>query len=153
MTRIAPPALAMFVAGRPRPQGSKVLTRWGGMREASKYVKAWRESIRLEAAQAWEPQPPLLGPIDLRLEFVMPRPARMPKRQLTPPATKRPDWDKLARAVGDSLTDAGIYSDDSQVVRAAVYKRIAEFEEDPGVHIYVAGLEEGWARFSTSTRE
>lgn len=134
--------MTVFVAGHPRPQGSKVLTHWGGMREASKHVKAWRELVRQHVAIAWRPRPPLAGPVGLRLEFVMPRPARMPKRRLTPPATKRPDLDKLSRAVADSLTDAGVYLDDSQVVRAEAFKRIAEYEENPGVHIYVAEL--GW---------
>jgi crossover junction endodeoxyribonuclease RusA len=76
-------------------------------------------------------------PVYVRLEFVLPRPVSTPKRR-TPPAVKRPDVDKLARAVLDALTSAGALADDSQVVDLHPIKRLAELDETPGCRITVA---------------
>lgn len=132
--------IAFFVSGRPAPQGSKEFkgrSRAGKaiLVESSKHVGSWRDQIAWRARQQ---NPELLaGPVAMRLEFVMVRPQRLPKSKPTPPATQRTgDSDKLARAVGDSLT--GIcYKDDAQVVELHVYKRIAEVGEQSGVHITI----------------
>ena len=127
--------LEVFVPGRPAPQGSKINYGKGRLVESSKAVGPWRTQVAYNVAQAWM-APPLAGPVRLRLEFVMPRPSATPKRR-TPPAIKKPDWDKISRAVCDALTTAGVYHDDSQVVRAEVIKRLAEIDETPGVLIHV----------------
>jgi len=54
--------------------------------------------------------------------------------------TKMPDLDKLVRAVCDGLTDAGIWDDDSQVIRLIARKDYADNCE-PGVDIQVTRLE------------
>lgn len=77
--------------------------------------------------------------MSVRLGFVLPRPKSTPKRSPTPPATKRPDLDKLTRAVLDALTNVWL-ADDSQVVHIEASKRIAEIDETPGVHITVNPL-------------
>ena len=41
--------ITIRVVGIPAPQGSKTLTRWGAMIEASKKVKPWRTDVK-EAA-------------------------------------------------------------------------------------------------------
>lgn len=75
----------------------------------------------------------MAGPVSVRLDFVMPRPKSAPRR-FTPPAVKRPDIDKLSRAVLDALT--GIcWHDDSQVIALTATKRLAEIDETAGVHI------------------
>ena len=72
--------------------------------------------------------------IDLR--FILPRPKSTPKRKPTPPAIKRPDIDKLARAILDALT--GIwFTDDSTVIDLRATKRIAEPDETTGVLITI----------------
>ena len=43
--------ITIRVVGIPAPQGSKTLTRWGAMIEASKKVKPWRTDVK-EAALA-----------------------------------------------------------------------------------------------------
>ena len=63
----------------------------------------------------------------------MPRPKSAPKRS-TPAAIKRPDIDKLARAVLDALTGVWL-EDDSHVVCLRATKRIALPGELPGVAI------------------
>lgn len=125
------PGIEVFVPGRPAPQGSKRYFGPGRVVEMSKYVAGWREDIRTTLSAEWGALPPLTGAIYLRLQFALPRPASTPKRR-TPPAIKRPDWDKLSRAVCDAITSAGVYRDDSQVVEAWVSKRIAELDEQTG---------------------
>ena len=67
----------------------------------------------------------------LELEFVMPRPKSTPKKS-TPAAIKRPDLDKLVRAVMDAITGV-VVVDDSQIVHLVATKRIAELDEQTGV--------------------
>jgi len=44
--------------------------------------------------------------------------------------------DKLCRAIGDSLSDAGIWDDDSQIVKLVAFKRYAD-DHDTGAFISV----------------
>lgn len=46
-----------------------------------------------------------------------------------------PDLDKLVRAVGDALTDAGVWSDDAQVVAWNAWKRRTAPGEPEGVWV------------------
>ncbi|UGU31384.1 RusA family crossover junction endodeoxyribonuclease [Mycolicibacterium smegmatis] len=134
-----------FVPGKPAPQGSKRHVGRGILVESSREVGPWRERIAL-AAHAAMSQAGLGHPIDKRalavdLGFVMPRPASTPKRS-TPPAIRRPDSDKLARAVLDALTHI-VFTDDSAVVDLRARKRLAERDEIPGVHISVRVISAG----------
>jgi crossover junction endodeoxyribonuclease RusA len=131
--------LSTFVPGRPAPQGSKRYVGNGISVESSKAVKPWRADIREHVAPLHAGSP-LQGALSVRLEFVMPRPSSCPKRS-TPPAVRRPDVDKLARAVLDALGSAGLWRDDAQVVQLAVAKRLAELGETPGCHICVTADE------------
>lgn len=126
--------LDMFVPGRAAPQGSKKHVGGGIMVESSKAVAPWRTVVAWHAAQVFTGAP-LDGPMRVQLEFVMPRPAGCPKRS-TPPAIKRPDADKLARAVFDALSGV-VWRDDSQAVDLHVVKRLAELNEQPGARIRV----------------
>ena len=128
-------SLALFVPGIAAPQGSKRHVGKGIMIESSAKVKPWRESIRWSILEVWK-GPPMTGAISVYLDFIMPRPASTPKRK-TPPAIKRPDIDKLARACLDAIGSAGVYGDDSQVTRLSATKRIAEIGESPGLQLQV----------------
>jgi Holliday junction resolvase RusA-like endonuclease len=77
------PVFECFAPGIPRPQGSKTRTRYGGMRESSKYVPAWRETIRAAAVGVMVERlvklanklgDPLRGPLVLGVEFLFARP-------------------------------------------------------------------------------
>ena len=132
--------LDIFVPGRAAPQGSKsprgrTATGRVILVESSKAVKPWRSDVGWHAAKAYS-GPPLSGAVRVDLEFVMPRPAGTPKRRATPAAIKRPDLDKLTRAIFDALS-AVIWRDDSQVIEMVVRKRIAEIDETPGCRIQV----------------
>ncbi|MBE7193762.1 MAG: RusA family crossover junction endodeoxyribonuclease [Gordonia polyisoprenivorans] len=128
----------VFVPGKPAPQGSKRHVGRGVLVESSKEVGPWRERIALAAHS--HARGLTAGPATVRLEFVMPRPQSAPKRS-TPPATKRPDVDKLARACLDAITGVWI-ADDSHVVDLRATKRIALPGETSGVQITVTTYEE-----------
>ena len=134
MSRLSDPITSVFIPGRPAPQGSKRHLGNGIMVESSKAVKPWRVDVAWAAREHFPT--PLEGPVRLELEFVMPRPKSTPKRS-TPPAIKRPDVDKLARAVLDAITGV-VVVDDSQIVELWATKRIAEIGEPSGVFLTAA---------------
>lgn len=76
-------------------------------------------------------------PVYVLLRFAVQRPQSLPKRVLQP--TKKPDLDKLARAILDALTGT-IVHDDAQVVDLRCVKRYAAFDEPPSVYVQVAEL-------------
>lgn len=132
-------------AGSPAAQGSKeykghVRSRKTGrmvpnLQEVSAAVAPWRTLIAAHVAPRWRPRPPMAAALGLRLEYVMPRPIGTSKRH-TPPAIKRPDLDKLQRAVFDSLTGI-VWRDDSIIIDVHATKRLAEVGEQPGCWIRV----------------
>lgn len=97
-------------------------------------MRRWRKAMRDGDTMPAEVPTPVAGhPLSIRIDFVMPRPASAPKRR-TPAAIRRPDTDKLARAVLDALT--GIwFTDDSAITDLHATKRLAELGETPGAHI------------------
>ena len=135
-------AVTLTVPGRTAPQGSKSFKGFrngrGVMVESSKEVGPWRERVALAAHNAMGGRNLLDGAVNAYLEFTMPRPKSAPKRS-TPPAAKRPDIDKLARACLDAISGV-IICDDSQIVELRATKRIAELGETPGVAITVEPL-------------
>lgn len=130
--------IAIEVAGLPAAQGSKRHVGGGRMIEMSKGVAPWREAVRAETQRVYLagdlPFPPMDGPVEVRINFRLPRPASAPRR-VTHPA-KRPDLDKLIRAVLDGLTAGGAWRDDGQVVTLLATKRFAT-EAGPGCSIQI----------------
>lgn len=106
------------------------------MVESSPGLGVWRSDVKVFAAAEMSGRTLIRGPVSLRCAFVLKRPVSTPKSRPTPPATKRPDLDKLVRAVGDALTGT-VYAEDSLVVELVATKRVAEEGEQPGVRIDV----------------
>lgn len=134
--------LNFFVPGRPSPQGSKRSVGNGRFIEASKYLPAWRKAVTEYAIYAatehgWDT---LHGPVTLEVVFYMERPSSI-KQSKRPHPVVPPDIDKLCRAIGDSLSDAGVWGDDSQVVKLVAFKRYADNHEQ-GAFISVSTLDE-----------
>ena len=128
--------LDLFVPGEPKPKGSMRAMVCGGKAIVlhPRNTKAWQEAVRFQVCA----QGAIYvdeGPLSVSLEFVLPRPKgapkRMPRRREL--AAKRPDLDKLVRAILDALKGV-VYRDDSQVVDLSASKRVA-FDERPGVHV------------------
>lgn len=160
-----PASIAVFVPGTAKPQGSKQgrpIYRGSGatktftgkvaqVESAGEPLKEWRTDLRAALLTgAGEPLTNLAdAPVAVRLEFWMARPKSHYRtgrnshalRYAAPkhPAGK-PDVDKLARAVLDAITSAGVWRDDSLVVDLHVSKRLAEIGETPGCHIRIEAL-------------
>ncbi len=132
-------AVRLTVFGVAAPQGSKRHVGGGRMVESSKKLKPWRESVSA-AAQVWclrhRGFVPFDEPLELRARFALPRPASTPKK-VTRPA-KKPDLDKLARAILDALSGI-IYTDDARIVRIVAEKCFAD-DAGPHVEIIVAPI-------------
>lgn len=116
------------VLGVPQPQGSKVKTRFGGIREANNALPAWREMVIRAAIRAMTEQPdayPICRPVVVEMDCYFTRPrshygsgrnAGIVRAGAPGLAhAQKPDLDKLQRAVGDALTIAGTLRDDSLI--------------------------------------
>lgn len=124
-----------FVAGKAAPQGSKRHVGNGRMIESSKALGPWREHVAWAAQHAMAGRTLISGAIVLTADFALPRIQAI--RKTTPAHTKKPDLDKLIRALGDALTGV-IYVDDAQIVSYGnTRKRYAEIDETAGVSIRV----------------
>lgn len=142
-------SLATFrILGVPCPQGSKSFKGMvEGKRgqqiprlvESSKLLPKWRKEVTKQAAIQWR-QLPLDQPLVVIMTFTLPKPASAPKTRTTWP-DRKPDVSKLARAVEDSLTDAGVFADDARIVDLIARKRYpnegAGALPQPGVVVHV----------------
>lgn len=130
----------LFVPGQPAPQGSlKPFKDKAGnarVRSDNSATMPWRAVVGA-SVRAQLRSPVILfpeGPVQLGCLFVMRRRVAEPKRA-TPPHTRKPDLDKLTRAVLDALT-GNLYTDDAQVTGFDwLGKRTAELGELPGLHL------------------
>lgn len=127
----------VFVPGTPTPQGSaKAYIVKGRARVTGDNPKTmpWRADVAAHVRSEIGPTIAIPeGPVVLTLSFVMPRRKAEPKR-ITPPHTRKPDLDKLSRAVMDALSGL-VYTDDAQVIALDADKATALIGEQPGVHI------------------
>jgi Holliday junction resolvase RusA-like endonuclease len=116
----------IFIEGNPRPQGSKKAFARGKtivLVEANKELPAWREHMtKMLQLKQLEETTAFTTAVNVALTFWLPRPKSV-KRQY---ATGTYDIDKLTRAVLDSITKAGVWRDDSDVVDLTVRKTYAD---------------------------
>lgn len=138
-----------FVVGTPAPQGSvkafanKKTGRPIIVKDNQARQKTWRADVRDALLDDFggAPRAHFAGPVDVCLDFVLPRPKSTPKTRPTPAAVKKPDLDKLVRAVFDAITESGMWTDDSVVVSFGATKRIAEVGEPTGCRIVLVDAE------------
>ena len=139
--------ITIRVAGVPAPQGSKRHVGGGRMVESSRAVGPWREAVRAETQRAiagplavprgagrtslWPVGHTSLQPVQVTVKFTLPRPqghygTGANATRVRPSAPRwphrKPDLDKLIRAVLDGITQGGAIADDAQVVRIAAQK-------------------------------
>ena len=135
--------IAFTVHGTPAPQGSKTVvpTKAGPRTKESneRQLRAWRQAIADAASTAMDGQGPLAGPCELDVTFVFGRPrahyrtgrhAGELKASAPIHCDKRPDLDKLVRAVGDALTGTALI-DDATIVKLTARKHYGS----PAAHI------------------
>ena len=127
----------VFVPGVPVPQGSArafVVGKRAIVTGANPKTNPWRADVAAGVRSAIGEQ--IVHPngaVAVELRFVMPRRKSEPKR-ITPAHTRKPDLDKLARALLDAITGL-VFTDDSQVSELLATKRTAAIGEQPGVLI------------------
>ena len=97
-------------------------------------LKEWENLVRFAAQEHCGRDWSLDGPKLLTLHFSLPRPKSLAKKKA--PHLKKPDLDKLVRAVNDALTGI-LYHDDAQIVSILASKEYAHVDETPRVHITV----------------
>ena len=136
-TQLERQPIQLRVIGDPAPQGSKRCFNNRVVDANPPKLKAWRKEVTSVATtylhtHGWEP---FKGPVQLRVTFFMPRPKTVSIARRPLPIVS-PDLDKLVRSVGDSLTDAGIWGDDAQVVSIVCEKVYAD-DKEPGAEIEI----------------
>ena len=126
----------LFVAGDPRPQGSKKAFNRGKhivLVEANKDLPAWRETMkRMFELKMLERDNPFITAISVSIQFWLRRPKSVTRQY----ATGTYDIDKLTRAVLDSLESAGVIVNDNLVVDLNVRKTYAD-DHEAGVLVTV----------------
>ncbi|HNP58832.1 MAG TPA: RusA family crossover junction endodeoxyribonuclease [Gordonia sp. (in: high G+C Gram-positive bacteria)] len=129
----------VFIPGIPAPQGSKRHVGRGILIESSKKLAPWRTLVAYTLGN--HPGLELIdsGPIHIGIAFTMPRPKSTPKTRPTPPAVKKPDLDKLVRAILDAGSGVA-WRDDSQVISITATKRVAELHEQPGAKLSITAI-------------
>lgn len=141
-TGTAPAHLSVFVPGLPVPQGSMkgfvVAGRAKITHSKPAILNHWRAQVALAAYDVWGDHPLLDEALVVGLDFYVAKPASSPKRRLYP--DRRPDIDKLTRAVLDALTGV-VFTDDARIVSLAAHKAFAG-ARPTGVRIYVRPVEE-----------
>ncbi len=123
------------VSGLPVSQGSMrafVVKGHAVITSSSKSLGQWRQLVALKAQDVAARE--FDGPIAIDLAFRLPKPKSAPKRKRLF-ATKRPDLDKLIRAVLDSLTHV-LIKDDAQVIQISAVKDYGP----PGVTVKITQI-------------
>lgn len=136
---------AILVEGiEPAPQGSKVLGKYGNLRESCKRVKPWREAVRKEALASCSSM--IQGPVRVAVEFRFRRPLAdyTAKGDLKPGVDRyyikrKNDIDKCLRSTMDSLSGTA-FGDDCQVVDVHAIRRYCRPLERPGAFIIVESV-------------
>lgn len=111
--------ITILVDGEPVPKQS---TRFDGKGRAhtDPRVKAWQDTVSLRAIEAMRGRPPIIGPVSVRIVFVLGN-------------RRRVDVDNLNKAVLDSMNGI-VFKDDTQVVNAHLVKKVMK---NPGALILV----------------
>jgi len=137
--------LTFTAFGTPHPQGSsKAFVRGGRayVTSANPKMKPYRHTLTQVALGAVEqsgnslPLFPRPEAVNISVVWTLSKPKSTPKKVVYP--TKKPDADKLLRAVLDSLTGVA-YEDDSQVVRVSAQK---EYGSPEKTEVTVTSIEE-----------
>lgn len=140
-------AISFTAYGTPAPKGStRAFVPKGWKRaivtEDNKHTRPWAAIVQDAAIMAGGGAGTAIefqkgSPVRLEIRFIMPRPKSLPKRVRR--HVKKPDLDKLVRAVKDALTGV-TWVDDSQVVQVEAEKQYAINGEMPRAEISVVGV-------------
>ena len=138
------------VDGVPVPQGSMrgyVVGNHAVLTSDNPSLGAWRQGVAERARQAMIGQQPYAGPVEVGIDFYLPRPrghfgtgknaARL--REAAPEhPTKKPDIDKLVRAILDGMTGI-VFVDDAQVWSLTAVKHYIGEGKPPRAVVFAFG--------------
>ena len=139
-------SFSFFVPGEPITEGSTRAFASGQRvvvtHDRGPELDAWRIKVAHAAeaaAQAayWETR--YDGPVEVWVEFRLPRPKSVSKSRKH--AQTKPDLDKLQRAIGDALAPykrLGVLRDDSRIVAWSAVKRYADDAHPAGVMVRIS---------------
>jgi Holliday junction resolvase RusA-like endonuclease len=135
-------AIAFRVVGVPQPKGSMKAFQARGMKcpivtESNRNVRSWSQLVAAAASHRMSADHEaqlMLGALAVRLVFALPRPKAIKARPV--PHIRKPDLDKLTRAILDALTGI-VYRDDAQVVDLRISKGYAEPGAVPVVDVMI----------------
>jgi crossover junction endodeoxyribonuclease RusA len=127
------------VAGVAQPKGSTRAFMPKGaafpvVTTTNRSLKAWQYAVQRAAGLEFDRQ--VQGPIALLATFYLPRPKSTRKGSYH---LKKPDLDKLTRAIGDALTGTA-YRDDSEIVSIHTHKCYADDGMVPHARIVIEGF-------------
>ena len=98
-------------------------------------------TLAMDAIEWMKRRPPISGPVEVRIEVVMPLLKSWSKKKraemIGAPHVKRPDADNLQKLVMDALQGV-VFADDSTAFSVRVVKR---YGVEPGFHIDVCNYE------------
>jgi Holliday junction resolvase RusA-like endonuclease len=138
-----PPLIRVKLPGIPQQQGSKTRNRYGAIYETNKELESWRADA-IHTMQQTYTGSKITGAVSIDATFLFPRPAahygsgrNRGKVKPNAPLMKitAPDLDKLERALGDVLTQAGIIQDDRQIVHWDCRKCFTQLA--PGTEVWI----------------
>jgi Holliday junction resolvase RusA-like endonuclease len=141
--------VTFFVAGTPRPGGSKRVGRGrtaGGFTkivEDGKYTAAWREAVGWAGREAMRGVAPFAGPLHVTFHFYLPLPKKHAKKWPPPWPTGAPDTTKLVRSTEDALKEI-CWWDDAQIVQQSADKQYADpsrYGSELGCRVTIIALE------------
>ena len=141
------------ISGIPGAQGSKVMTRWGSMRESSSKVGPWRQAVMWTCENEYHYQL-INDAVYVEIVFIFARPKGhygtgrnctklKPSSPIHCTSSAHGDIDKLARCTLDGLAHRSggcVLKDDSQVVVLKCSKRYAEANETPGALVRITPI-------------
>ena len=134
------------VFGTPIPQGSLRRTPYGVIHSNDEALKLWRNKVQIEITNKmpteWDIETSETAAVSVVADFRFARPkSHYGKKGLRPSAPKhktpRCDLDKCIRAISDSMEQAYLVKDDSQIVQWIASKRWMREDEKPGVHLTI----------------
>ncbi len=132
------------IPGEPRGKGSVRVGRWGAYKDerTENYMATCIMAMKAELKDA----PPISDPTIVVISAFIRRPkALIPKdksRVEQPPskpfyAPVKPDLDNLSKSICDALTQAGVITDDSRIVKLSLNKFYVSVGENPQVIVSV----------------
>ena len=123
--------ISFTVPGPPRGKGRPRFARVGKFTRTytDEKTASYENLVALYAVAARRGKPPIEGPVELAVIFMLPRPKS--KKRASPHV--KPDIDNLVKGVLDGCNQAGVWADDAQVVDLRASKEYGE----PGAHVTI----------------